>query len=423
METKLTTPLAERLRPQSLDDFIGQEHLVGKNAILRKTIESGHIPSMIFWGPPGVGKTTLANIIAKRLDKRFFGLSAIQVGVKEVREVIEIAKKSNQVILFLDEIHRFNKGQQDALLGAIEKGLILFIGATTENPSFEVNTALLSRCQVYILKELDENHLKKLFYSAFEKDEYLKQFSPEVKEWDALLRYSGGDARKLLNIIELIVNQHNSGKLVFDNKTVVETIQQNLATYDKSGEMHYDLISAFIKSMRGSDPNAAVYYLARMLAGGEDPKFIARRMLILASEDIGNANPNALLLANNCFQAIDVIGMPEARIILSQTAIYLACSPKSNSSYMAIEQAMAEVARSGDLPVPLHLRNAPTRLMKKIGYGKNYQYAHDFEGNFVNLEFLPEAISGKKFFEPSKNPREEEIRKHLRQLWKNKYGY
>lgn len=416
-------PLAERLRPKHLDDFIGQEHLTGENAILRKVIESGHIPSMIFWGPPGVGKTTLANIIANRTNKRFFSLSAIQTGVREVREVIEVAKKTAQVILFLDEIHRFNKGQQDALLGAIEKGHILFIGATTENPSFEINTALLSRCQVYILKELEEKHLKRLFYSAFEKDDYLRQFKPEVKEWEALLRFSGGDARKLLNIIELIVNQAKAENVIFDNRTVLDIIQQNMAVYDKCGEMHYDLISAFIKSIRGSDPNAAVYYLARMLEGGEDPKFIARRMIILASEDIGNANPNALLLANNCFQAINVIGMPEARIILSQTAIYLACSVKSNSSYLAIEKAIAEVQNSGDLPVPLHLRNAPTKLMKNIGYGKDYQYAHDFEGNFVMQEFLPEAISGKKFFDPSKNPKEEELRKYLRQLWKNKYGY
>jgi len=377
---------------------------------------------MIFWGPPGVGKTTLAFIIAKYLDLMFFPLSAIQAGVKEVRDVIGIGRRTGKVILFIDEIHRFNKGQQDALLGAIEKGQIIFIGATTENPSFEVNSALLSRCQVYILKDLDEETLTNLALHVIKTDEFLKEKKIEIKEWEALLRFSGGDARKLLNIIELLTN--NEDKIVvIDNRKVIQSLQQNMALYDKSGEQHYDIISAFIKSMRGSDPNAAVYWLARMLAGGEDPKFIARRMVILASEDIGNANPNALLLATSCFNAIDVIGMPEARIILSQTAVYLASSPKSNASYVAISDAMGEVEKSGDLPVPLHLRNAPTKLMKKVGYGKDYLYAHGFEGNFVDQEFLPTKISGKKFFDPGKNPREEEMRKLLKNWWKEKYGY
>lgn len=415
-------PLAERIRPQNLDDVLGQEHLIGKGAILRQAIESGNIPSMIFWGPPGVGKTTLAFIIAKYLDLLFFPLSAIQAGVKEVRDVIAIGRRSGKVILFIDEIHRFNKGQQDALLGAIERGQIIFIGATTENPSFEVNSALLSRCQVYILKDLDEENLKSLATHVIKTDEHLKEKNIEIKEWEALLRFSGGDARKLLNIIELLTS--NDDKIiVIDNRKVIQSLQQNMAFYDKSGEQHYDIISAFIKSMRGSDPNAAVYWLARMLAGGEDPKFIARRMLILASEDIGNANPNALLLATSCFNAIDVIGMPEARIILSQTAVYLASSPKSNASYVAISDAMGEVEKSGDLPVPLHLRNAPTKLMKKVGYGKDYQYAHSFDGNFVDQEFLPAKISGKKFFDPGNNPREAEMRKLLKQWWKEKYGY
>jgi putative ATPase len=415
-------PLAERIRPQKLDEVLGQEHLIGKGAILRNAIESGNIPSMIFWGPPGVGKTTLAFIIAKQLDLMFFPLSAIQAGVKEVRDVIGIGRRTGTVILFIDEIHRFNKGQQDALLGAIERGQIIFIGATTENPSFEVNSALLSRCQVYILKDLDEETLKNLALHVIKTDEILKEKKIEINEWDALIRFSGGDARKLLNIIELLTN--NEDKIVvIDNRKVIQSLQQNMAFYDKSGEQHYDIISAFIKSMRGSDPNATVYWLARMLAGGEDPKFIARRMLILASEDIGNANPNALLLATSCFNAIDVIGMPEARIILSQTAVYLASSPKSNASYIAISDAMGEVEKSGDLPVPLHLRNAPTKLMKKVGYGKDYLYAHGFEGNFVEQEFLPTKISGKKFFDPGNNPREAEMRKLLKNWWKEKYGY
>jgi putative ATPase len=416
-------PLAERMRPQSLDDFIGQEHLVGKDAILRKAIESQTIPSMIFWGPPGVGKTTLASIISQQLEKQFFALSAISVGVKEVRHVIDIAKKAGQVILFLDEIHRFNKSQQDALLGAIEKGLILFIGATTENPSFEVNSALLSRCQVYILKDLEEEGLKQLVKNAIQKDDILKKKKIEIKEWEAMLRISGGDARKLLNLVELMVTQSGNEKVLLNNENITKVIQNNLAAYDKAGEQHYDIISAFIKSIRGSDPNAAVYYLARMLKGGEDPKFIARRMLILASEDIGNANPNALLLATSCFQAIDVIGMPEGRIILSQTAIYLASSPKSNASYEAINKAYDVIQKTGDLAVPLHLRNAPTKLMKNMGYGVDYKYAHNFEHNFVDQEFLPESILGTKVFDPGKNPREDEIRKRLRMLWKEKYGY
>jgi len=423
MSDKLLKPLAERVRPKTLDEFIGQQHLVGQEAVLRKAIESGKIPSMIFWGPPGVGKTTLANIIASRLEKRFFALSAIQVGVKEVREVIDISKKTGQVLLFLDEIHRFNKGQQDALLGAIEKGFIIFIGATTENPSFEVNPALLSRCQVYVLKDLGKEELQQLVNHVVKHDIFLKEREIVIEEWDAMLRFSGGDARKLLNIVELVADQSNTSQVRFNNAVVTEILQKNIAFYDKNGEMHYDIISAFIKSVRGSDPNAAVYYLARMLSGGEDPKFIARRMLILASEDIGNANPNALLLANNCFQAIDVVGMPEARIILSQTAIYLACSIKSNSSYMAIEEAYSLVEKHGDLPVPLHLRNAPTKLMKNLGYGKDYKYAHSFDGNFIELEFLPDKIKGTKLFDPGKNPREEESRKYLRSQWKEKYGY
>jgi putative ATPase len=419
----MSKPLAERVRPQNLDEYIGQEHIVGKNAILRNAIENKKIPSMIFWGPPGVGKTTLGHIIANTLNISYYSLSAIQVGVKEVRQVLEIGRKSGQVLLFIDEIHRFNKGQQDALLGAIEKGHILFIGATTENPSFEVNSALLSRCQVYILKNLEEKDLKKLVNQAIANDEVLKKKTIEVKEWEAMLRYSGGDARRILNILELAVNQIQDEKVFITNKLVVNSIQENIALYDKSGEQHYDIISAFIKSMRGSDPNAAVYYLARMLEGGEDPKFIARRMIILASEDIGNANPTALVLANNCFQAINVIGMPEARIILSQTAIYLATSPKSNASYMAINKGLDLVKKTGNLSVPLHLRNSPTKLMKEIGYGKEYKYAHDFPGNFAEQEFLPDEISNSKLFDPGNNSRENDMRKRLQVLWKKKYGY
>ncbi len=418
-------PLAERLRPATLDDYLGQEHLVGKDAILRKAIESGNIPSMILWGPPGVGKTTLAHIISVQLNRPFYTLSAISSGVKDVREVINRAKQSaNHAILFIDEIHRFSKSQQDSLLGAVEKGIVTLIGATTENPSFEVISPLLSRCQVYILKAFEKDSLNTLLEKAkqyFGQEEHIRL---SIKETDALFRISGGDARKLLNALELIINQSPGiDELEITNKNTTEVIQENLAMYDKGGEMHYDVISAFIKSLRGSDPNAAVYWLARMVAAGEDPKFIARRMLILASEDIGNANPNALLLANACFDAVNKIGWPESRIILSQTAIYLASSPKSNSAYMAIGDAEQKVRKTGDLPVPLHLRNAPTKLMKETGYGKGYKYAHDYERNFAALEFLPEDISGYRFYNPGNNARESELRKRLKSLWKDKYGY
>ena len=418
-------PLAELLRPSVLEDYIGQQHLVGKKAILRNAIESGNIPSMILWGPPGVGKTTLAHIISKYLNKDFFTLSAISSGVKDVREVIDKASKSEKnAILFIDEIHRFNKSQQDSLLGAVEKGIITLIGATTENPSFEVISPLLSRCQVYILKNLEKEDLLSLLEKACKYLEAKFKKEIEIKETEALLRISGGDARRLLNAFELVVTmQSTNAKVQINNQLVLDTVQQNLALYDKGGEMHYDVISAFIKSIRGSDPNAAVYWLARMIAGGEDLKFIARRMLILASEDIGNANPNALLLANTCFEAVNKIGYPESRIILSQTAIYLATSAKSNASYSAIDEALAFVGKTGDLPVPLHIRNAPTKLMKDIGYGKDYKYAHSFENNFVDLEFLPDNIKGKKFYEPQNNAKENEIRNRLKLLWKNKYNY
>ncbi len=418
-------PLAEQLRPHNLDNYIGQSHLVGEKAILRTAIESGNIPSMILWGPPGVGKTTLAFIISQYLNKEFYTLSAISSGVKDVREVIEKASKSaNNAILFIDEIHRFNKSQQDSLLGAVEKGIITLIGATTENPSFEVISPLLSRCQVYILKNLEKVDLLQLLETARLFLENQHNISISISETEALLRISGGDARRLLNAIELVVNmEKQKANIEITNEMVLQIVQQNLALYDKGGEMHYDVISAFIKSLRGSDPNAAVYWLARMIAGGEDLKFIARRMLILASEDIGNANPNALLLANSCFEAVNKIGYPESRIILSQTAIYLATSPKSNASYTAIDEALALVSKTGDLAVPLHIRNAPTKLMKDIGYGKDYKYAHSFENNFVDLEFLPEKIKGKKFYEPQNNPRENEIRTRLKGLWKNKYNY
>ncbi len=428
----MQAPLAERLRPLTLDHYIGQQHLVGEGAVLRKAISSGNIPSIIFWGPPGVGKTTLANLIAHQLRRPFYTLSAINSGVKEVREAIEQARKymgelkevPGNAILFIDEIHRFSKSQQDSLLGAVEKGIVTLIGATTENPSFEVISPLLSRCQVYILKELSKDDLLTIVDNAIHQDEILKKRNIVVKEHEALLRLSGGDARKLLNLVELVVNDAGEGKeVVFTNDRVLAVAQQKLALYDKSGEQHYDIISAFIKSMRGSDPNAAVYYLARMIKGGEDPLFIARRMLILASEDIGNANPTALVIANSCFQACNTIGYPECRIILSQTAAYLATSAKSNASYKGIDDALALVDKTGDLPVPLHLRNAPTRLMKEIGYGKEYEYAHSYEGNFVDLEFLPEKISGTKLYDPGNNPREKEIRDNLRKLWKEKYGY
>jgi putative ATPase len=416
-------PLAERLRPTRLDDLVGQEHLVGEKGVIRKTIQSGNIPSMIFWGPPGVGKTTIANIIANEAKKPFYMLSAISAGVKDIREIIDKAKSSPRSILFIDEIHRFNKSQQDALLGAVEKGIITLIGATTENPSFEVNSALLSRSQVYTLNALEEKDLLKLVNQALKKDEELKKRDVEIKEHQALFQLSGGDARKVLNLLELVVDSDVNGKVVITDELVTSVAQKKIALYDKSGEQHYDIISAFIKSIRGSDPNAAIYYLARMIEGGEDVKFIARRMLILASEDIGNANPTALVMANNTFQAVDVIGYPEARIILAQCAVYLASSPKSNASYMAIENALSTVRETGDLPVPLSVRNAPTKLMKNMGYGKGYQYAHDYEGGFVNMEFLPEKISGQKFYEPGNNVREDELRKYLRALWKDKYGY
>lgn len=456
------TPLAEILRPKSLDDYIGQQHLIGPGAVLRTLIESGNIPSMIFWGPPGIGKTTLAMIISNTLQRPFHTLSAISSGVKEVRDVINKAQEEEGAILFIDEIHRFNKAQQDSLLGAVERGTITLIGATTENPSFEVISALLSRCQVYVLKEFDEEDMRQLIASAVKY--YATQgITVEVREAEALMRISGGDARKLLNAVELVVNkslkrvhevqgvqgvqgvQDNTSaganvlnslnspnslnsKLIIDNATVTEVIQQNLAFYDKGGEMHYDVISAFIKSMRGSDPNGAVYWLARMIEGGEDPLFIARRMLIFASEDIGNANPNALLLANATFDAVSKIGYPECRINLSQCACYLACSAKSNATYMALANAQAAVKRWGDLPVPLHIRNAPTKLMKNLGYGDGYKYAHDFNGNaalggFAEQEYLPQGLEGTRFYEPGTTPREQETRNSLRQRWGQKYGY
>jgi putative ATPase len=411
------------MRPSRLDELIGQEHLTGKGGVIRKAIQSGNIPSMILWGPPGVGKTTIANIIANEVKKPFHTLSAVSSGVREVREVIERAKVSQRAILFIDEIHRFNKSQQDALLGAVEKGIITLIGATTENPSFEVNSALLSRCQVYTLKPLGEEQLLALVYQAITRDEEIKRRNIQIKEHEALLNISGGDGRKLLNLIELIADSVEGDEIEVTDKLVMDVAQKHIALYDKSGEQHYDIISAFIKSIRGSDPNAAVYYLARMVEGGEDLKFIARRMLILASEDIGNANPTALVIANNTFQAVNVIGYPEARIILSQCAVYLAASPKSNASYVAIESALGKVRESGDLPVPLSIRNAPTKLMKNLGYGKDYKYAHQYEGNFVAAEFLPDDIKGTKFYDPGNNPREEELRKHLRNLWGKKYGY
>lgn len=422
----MPTPLAEKLRPQKLEEYIGQEHLVGKGAILYQSIKSGSIPSMILWGPPGVGKTTLAHIISQSLDKEFYTLSAVSSGVKDVRSVIsQAAMFQGNAILFIDEIHRFSKSQQDSLLNAVEKGIITLIGATTENPSFEVISPLLSRCQVYILKSLEKEHLLSLLKTGVESLEKEHDIKITLKETDSLMRISGGDARKLLNALELFVYQKkvSSSKIIITNKNVQEIIQENLATYDKQGEMHYDIVSAFIKSLRGSDPNAAVYWLARMVEAGEDPKFIARRMLILASEDIGNANPNALLLANTCFDAISKIGWPEGRIILSQTAVYLANSPKSNSSYIAIKEAQVLVQKTGDLGVPLHLRNAPTKLMKDIGYGKDYKYAHQHKDNFVEQEFLPEKIKGTKLFDPGNNPRENNERKQLRERWKGKYGY
>ncbi len=424
-------PLADRLRPTSLEEFAGQEHLVGPGGVLRKVIESGNVPSFILWGPPGVGKTTLARIVAARLERSFFQLSAVNSGVKEVRETIEKARSQQffgkpNPILFIDEIHRFNKSQQDSLLGAVEQGILTLIGATTENPSFEVISPLLSRCQVYVLKPLDDETLKKLVDKALKADYYLSQHEVRVSEYEALIRISGGDARKLYNALELTVSleaEKGVKEIVITDTLVLDHVQQNLAMYDKNGEQHFDIISAFIKSLRGSDPNAAVYWLARMVEGGEDVKFIARRMVILAAEDIGMANPNALLLAQTCFNAVNMVGWPESRIILAEAAVYLATSPKSNASYMAIERAIEEVHRKGDLPVPLHLRNAPTRLMKDLGYHKGYKYAHDFEDSFVADNYLPDEIEGKIFYEPGSNRREDEIRKQLATRWQKIYKY
>lgn len=416
-------PLAERMRPETLDQLVGQQHLVGTGKVLRKVLENQQLPSIIFWGPPGVGKTTLAYILSRGVGRQFFTLSAISSGVKEVREVIELARKAGGAVLFIDEIHRFNKSQQDSLLGAVERGDITLIGATTENPSFEVNSALLSRCQVYVLEALERTDLEQLLQDAITKDVVLSKLQIDLQETEALLRLSGGDARKLLNLLEIMVNAIGGNPIVISNALVEQHIQRKMAQYDKSGEQHYDIISAFIKSIRGSDPNAALYYLARMVEGGEDPKFIARRLLILASEDIGNANPNALLLATSCFQAVSMIGYPECTLTLAQCTTYLATSAKSNASYKAIKAAQAAVRKTGDLPVPLAIRNAPTSLMKDLNYGKDYQYAHDHPDNFVNLEFLPDAIQGTTFYQPGNNARENEQRQFLRDRWKEKYGY
>jgi len=421
-------PLAERLRPKTLDEYIGQEHIVGKKAILRKMIDNNSISSIILWGPPGVGKTTLAKIISNKLERPFYQLSAVNSGVKDVREAIEKAKKQQffdtpNPILFIDEIHRFSKSQQDSLLGAVEEGIITLIGATTENPSFEVISPLLSRAQVYVLKSLEKKDLEKLLDRALTQDSVLKEKNITVKETEALFRFSGGDARKLLNVLELVTNSFKGDKFTITNKVVTSILQENIATYDKNGEMHYDIISAFIKSIRGSDPNAAVYWLARMIEGGEDVKFIARRLVILAAEDIGLANPNALLMANNCFQAVSVIGFPESRIILSEAVIFLATSPKSNSAYMAINEAQQEVRNSGNLSIPLHLRNAPSKLMKELGYGKNYKYAHGYINNFVDQEFLPDEIKGKSFYKTGNNQRERQSKENMNKLWGDKYEF
>ncbi len=423
-------PLAERMRPTTLDEFVGQQHLLGPGAVIRKMIDSGNMSSFILWGPPGCGKTTLARIIAHTLDREFFTLSAVSSGVKDVRDVIAKASSGRMFnahgapILFIDEIHRFNKAQQDALLGAVESGVVVLIGATTENPSFEVISPLLSRCRVYVFKSLEAKDLDILLQRALTQDTELKKLKIKVLETEALFRFSGGDGRKLLNILELVVmNQISAKEIVVDNQVVTDTLQENIALYDKNGEQHYDIISAFIKSIRGSDPNGAIYWMARMLAGGEDPLFIARRMLILASEDVGLANPNAALLAQSCFDAVHQVGMPEARIILAETCIYLATSPKSNSAYMAIDSALAAVEKGTPLPVPLHLRNAPTSLMKELGYAKDYKYAHAYEGNFVEQEFLPEEIAGTKFYEPGDNAKEAPLRERMKRLWGDKYKY
>jgi len=422
----MSQPLAERLRPRNLEEYIGQKHLVGEGAILRKMIESGRVPSFLLWGPPGVGKTTLAQIIANTLDTPFYTLSAINSGVKDVREVIELAKKNQffntkSPILFIDEIHRFSKSQQDSLLGAVETGVITLIGATTENPSFEVIRPLLSRCQVYVLQSLGKEDLEELAHRALTQDKILKDRDIELKETDAILRFSGGDARKLLNILDLVISSEVNDKITITDKLVTERLQENPAAYDKGGEMHYDIISAFIKSIRGSDPDAAIYWLARMVAGGEDPKFIARRLVISAAEDIGLANPNALLLANACFETLHKIGWPEGRIVLAETTIYLATSPKSNSAYMSIDEAIALVNETGNLPVPLHLRNAPTKLMKELNYGKEYKYAHSFENNFVQQDYVPKEIKGRQFWKPQQNASESKIMEWLKKLWKDRY--
>lgn len=426
----MNTPLAERMRPKTLEEYVGQEHLVGTQGVLRPQIERGLLPSLIFWGPPGTGKTTLAHLIAQQSHRAFYTLSAISSGIKEVREVIEQSKNSSGLftaqnpIVFIDEIHRFNKTQQDSLLQAVEKGWITLIGATTENPSFEVIPALLSRCQVYVLKAFSRKELEQLLHNAIAHDSLLKSKNIQLQETEALLRLSGGDGRKLLNTFELVVNATPEGQpAVITNDSVLRIVQKNTVLYDKIGEQHYDIISAFIKSIRGSDPNGAVYWLARMIEGGEDVKFIARRMLISASEDIGNANPTAMILANNTFQAVTTIGYPEARILLSQCAIYLASSPKSNASYMAINKAQQVVKQTGDLPVPIHLRNAPTQLMKELGYGKDYLYSHDYPQNFAFQDYLPEELQGKTFYEPSDNPRENALREALKKLWGERYGY
>ena len=424
-------PLADRMRPKTIDDYIGQQHLVGQEAMLRKNIESGNIPSFILWGPPGVGKTTLARIIANTLNRPFYSLNAVHSGVKDVRDALDKSRKQQffnapNPIMFIDEIHRFNKAQQDSLLGAVEAGTITLVGATTENPSFEVISPLLSRCQVYILKNLEKEDLLEILNRALTKDPYLKTKTIEINEYEALLRYSGGDARKLLNLLELLVSsiqQEGTEKISIDNDGVKKHMQANLATYDKNGEQHYDIISAFIKSIRGSDPNAAVYWLARMIEGGEDVKFIARRLLISAAEDIGLANPNALLMAKTCFEAVNMIGWPESRIILSETTVFLATCPKSNSAYQAIKDAQSYVQKTGDLPVPLHLRNAPTKLMKDIGYGKDYKYAHQYEGNFVQDNYLPEDIKGSIFYHPQENAREKDLLERFRKQWKDIYDY